>query len=31
MDTDPLYGWRWLFWFAIGGVVGLFIVKATIV
>lgn len=30
MDNDPLYGWRWVFWFAIGLMVGLAIVRATI-
>lgn len=31
VGRDPLYGWRWVFWFAVGCLVGLAIVKATIV
>nr|DAV20438.1 MAG TPA: HCMV UL42 [Caudoviricetes sp.] len=31
MKNDaPLYGWRWLFWFIIGLIVGLIILKLTI-
>lgn len=30
MKKDPLYGWRWVFWFTVGCVVGLIIVKAMI-
>ena len=31
VDHDPLYGWRWLLWFAAGCLVGLAIVKATLI
>lgn len=30
MYNDPLYGWRWVFWFAVGLVVGLLIVRSAI-
>lgn len=30
MEDDPLYGWRWVFWFAIGLLVGLVILKAIL-
>lgn len=30
MEDDPLYGWRWVFWFAIGLLVGLIILKAIL-
>lgn len=30
MEDDPLYGWRWVFWFAVGLLVGLVILKAIL-
>nr|DAD96996.1 MAG TPA: hypothetical protein [Myoviridae sp. ctr0w28] len=30
MEDDPLYGWRWGFWFAIGLLTGLVILKAIL-
>lgn len=30
MEDDPLYGWRWVFWFAIGLLAGLVILKAIL-
>lgn len=30
-SSDPLYGWRWVVWFTLGGIAGLLIVLRLVI